>query len=63
MVPIPNPSVQKSNICEEASNKEEVFALHLHYSKQTAISSRLFVPRPFAWCLFTPHVMAIRLIY
>ena len=58
MIPIADPSV-KINVCEGASKKVEVFALHLHYSEQMAISSRLFVPRPFAWCLFTPHVMAI----
>ena len=37
MVPTSNPTV-KTNVCKEASKKEEVFALCLHYSEQMAIS-------------------------
>ena len=62
MVPTSNLSV-RTDVCKEASKKEGVFTLCLHYSEQMAISSQLFVPWPFAWCLFTPHMMAIRMIY
>ena len=54
MVPIPNPSV-KTNVCEKASKKEEVFALCLHYSEETSISSRPFVPRLFLGVFYSLH--------
>ena len=43
MVPIFNQSV-KINVCEEASKKEEIFTVCLHYSKQMAISLQLCMP-------------------